>query len=121
MDPVLSNKPFPLLVTGVRHVQRLVQIIGQTDAATASLVERYLITVREQLDGGVPPQASALESGWSELRLMTWIRRGCQRIHGHHIQFGELGPNPHSFDVNTLGRRGLESRDSIITFVFEHK
>ena len=51
MDPVLSNKPFPLLVTGVRHVQRLVQIIGQTDAATASLVERYLITVREQLDG----------------------------------------------------------------------
>ena len=65
MDPVLSNKPFPLLVTGVRHVQGLVLIIGQTDTATASLVERYLVTVREQLEGGVPPQASALESGWS--------------------------------------------------------
>ena len=59
----MSNKPFPLLVTGVRHVQGLVQIIGQTDAATASLVERYLITVREQLEGGIPPQPSALEAG----------------------------------------------------------
>ena len=51
------------MVTGVRHVQGLVQIIGQTDAATASLVERYLITVREQLEGGIPPQPSALEAG----------------------------------------------------------
>ena len=59
----MSNKPFPLLVTGVRHVQGLVQIIGQTDAATASLVERYLITVREQLEGGIPPQQAALEAG----------------------------------------------------------
>ena len=59
----MSNKPFPLLVTGVRHVQGLVQILGQTDAATASLVERYLITVREQLEGGIPPQPSALEAG----------------------------------------------------------
>ena len=66
----MSNKPFPLLVTGVRHVQGLVQIVGQTDAATASLVERYLITVREQLEGGVPPQASALEAGWSNFNLI---------------------------------------------------
>ena len=69
MDPVLSSKPFPLLVTGVRHIQGLVQIIGQTDGATASLVERYLITVRDQLEGGVPPQPNALEAGWFRLTL----------------------------------------------------
>ena len=63
MDPVLSNKPFPLLVTQVRHRQGLVQILGQTDGATAALVERYLATVREQLEGGAPPAGRSLEAG----------------------------------------------------------
>ena len=84
MDPVLSSKPFPLLVTGVRHVQGLVQIIGQTDAATASLVERYLVTVREQLEGGVPPQASALETGWFQPKGHI-DRHHVKSLNGEHI------------------------------------
>ena len=71
MDPITSNKPFPLLVTRVLHQPGLIQIVGQTDAATASLVERYLVTVRDQLEGGHPPQASALEAGWCSLRSRT--------------------------------------------------
>jgi hypothetical protein len=67
MDPILSNKPFPLRVTHVRHSPGLVHVLGQTDAATAVLVERYLAAVREQLEGGSPPRASALSAGQAVL------------------------------------------------------
>lgn len=86
MDPALSSKPFPLAVTSVRHHHGLVQVLGTTDPATASLVERYLTTVQDQLEGGTPPQASGLEPGqgvvvrreglWHRARVLAKVQEG---------------------------------------------
>ena len=66
----LILQPFELNVRWVGRQHGLLAVWGVVDLAAAQVVAQYLHTVRDQLEGGLPPQLASLEPGQADCRIV---------------------------------------------------